>query len=300
MIDIRYHVATIVAIFLALAVGILIGSTLIGSDVLVEQQKKMISQLETQFTSLKQRENQLMTENKFTTQVSRYYEEYSQEVSPPIIKNRLRGYRLAVIITGGQGVSSGLVNTLSLAGASINSTTVMLPALKLDNAELNIKLCDYYKLDHNTPPDELRKMVALSVAGIISSGADKDAQSFLQDNGLIKLNGDYGGVLNGVIIIGGSQDPKFNYAENIDSWIIRSLLNSNQRVFGCETSRVTYSYMKTYQKFDISTVDDIDLTPGQVALVRAIEGEAGDYGVKSTAKRFMPSLPSEFLGGAFR
>ena len=53
MIDIRYHVATLAAIFIALGVGILIGSTLVGGDVLVEQQKKMIAQLETQFDVLR-------------------------------------------------------------------------------------------------------------------------------------------------------------------------------------------------------------------------------------------------------
>ncbi|NLB18723.1 MAG: copper transporter, partial [Syntrophomonadaceae bacterium] len=56
MIDIRYHIATLIAVFVALGVGILIGSTLVSGDVLVEQQKKMITQLETQFNVLRERE----------------------------------------------------------------------------------------------------------------------------------------------------------------------------------------------------------------------------------------------------
>lgn len=40
MMDIRYHIATLIAIFLALGVGILVGSTVVGSDVLNDQQKR--------------------------------------------------------------------------------------------------------------------------------------------------------------------------------------------------------------------------------------------------------------------
>ncbi|MGI6226402.1 MAG: copper transporter, partial [Peptococcales bacterium] len=46
VIDFRYHVASIVAIFIALALGILIGSTLVGQDFLAnlaEEQKIWIS-----------------------------------------------------------------------------------------------------------------------------------------------------------------------------------------------------------------------------------------------------------------
>ena len=56
MIDLRYHIATIIALFLALAVGILIGSTIVGDDLLVEQQKKSIDRLEEQFLSLREQE----------------------------------------------------------------------------------------------------------------------------------------------------------------------------------------------------------------------------------------------------
>jgi len=300
VIDIRYHVATLVAIFIALGVGILIGSTLVGGDVLIEQQKKMITQLESQFDVLRQRESEMATENRFISDLSRHYEEFSQAVSPPLIKNRLNGYRLAVIVTGGQEIPAGMVNSLSLAGARIDSTTVVLPAIKLSDSRLTIKVCDFYQLDHSTPPDELRKMVALSLAGIVVNGGDIKTKGFLQANNLVKFNGQYGGILDGVIIIGGAQDISYYYPESVDGWVIRSLQNYNQTILACETSRVKMSYMPTFQKFELSTVDNIDLTPGQISLIRALEGETGDYGIKSTAKKFMPSLPAEYLRGGFR
>ncbi|MGI6549207.1 MAG: copper transporter [Syntrophomonadales bacterium] len=300
MFDIRYHVATLVAIFIALGVGILIGSTLVGGDVMVEQQKKIISQLEAQFDDLRERESQMAQENAFMSNVSRNYEEFSRTFSVPLIKNRLNGYRVAIIVTGGQEIPAGMLNSLSLAGARVDSTTVVLPGIRLNDSGLLIRVCDYYQLDHSTPPDELRKMIALSAAGIVANGGDSEARTFLEDNNLVNFDGDYGGILDEVILIGGARDENLNYPASVDAWFIRSLQNYNKNILGCETSRVPISYMTTYQEFDISTIDDIDMTPGQIAMVRVLEGETGDYGVKSTAKKFMPSLPAEYLRGDFQ
>lgn len=300
MIDIRYHVATLVAIFIALGVGILIGSTLVGGDVMIEQQKKMISQLEAQFDDLRERESELAEENRFMSEISRHYEEFSKAVSPPLVKNRLNGYRIAIIVTGGQEIPAGMLNSLSLAGARVDSTTVILPGIQLRDSSLLIKVCDFYKLDHSTPPDELRKMLALSAAGIVVNGGDTEVRDFLEDNNLVKFDGDYGGVLDEVILFGGAEDESYYYPNSVDAWLIRSLQNYNKSILGCETSRAKMSYMSTYQEFDMSTVDNIDLTPGQISLIRAIEGETGDYGIKATAKKFMPSLPAEYLRGDFR
>lgn len=300
MFDIRYHVATLVAIFIALGVGILIGSTLVGGDVMVEQQKKIISQLEAQFDDLRERESQMAQENAFMSNVSRNYEEFSRTFSVPLIKNRLNGYRVAIIVTGGQEIPAGMLNSLSLAGARVDSTTVVLPGIRLNDSGLLIRVCDFYQLDHSTPPDELRKMIALSAAGIVANGGDSEARTFLEDNNLVNFDGDYGGILDEVILIGGARDENLNYPASVDAWFIRSLQNYNKNILGCETSRVPISYMTTYQEFDISTIDDIDMTPGQIAMVRVLEGETGDYGVKSTAKKFMPSLPAEYLRGDFQ
>lgn len=300
MIDIRYHVATLVAIFIALGVGILIGSTLVGGDVMIEQQKKMISQLESQFDILRERENQLTEENRFMNSVTRHYEEFTRAVSVPLIKNRLNGCRVAIVVTGGQEIPAGMLNSLSLAGAHVDTSTVVLPGIQLNDSRLLIKVCDFYQLDHSTPPDELRKMIALSAAGIIADGGDNEVRKFLQDNNLVRFNGDYKKVLDQVILIGGAVEEGYNHPASVDAWLIRSLQNLNQSIMGCETSRVQISYMTAYQEFDISTIDNIDITPGQLSLIRVIEGETGDYGVKASAKKFMPSLPAEYLRGNFR
>jgi len=40
IVDIRYHIASLAAVFLALALGILIGTSMISSDAITQQQKR--------------------------------------------------------------------------------------------------------------------------------------------------------------------------------------------------------------------------------------------------------------------
>ncbi|MGE5390603.1 MAG: copper transporter, partial [Deltaproteobacteria bacterium] len=87
------------------------------------------------------------------------------------------------------------------------------------------------------------------------------------------------------------------YADSFDRGLISYLSSQGIKSFGVETSRVTYSSMENYQKEKISTVDDVDLSPGQVSLVLAMEGEVGNYGMKPTAQKFMPSLTLSAVGG---
>lgn len=300
MIDIRYHVATLVAVFLALGIGILIGSTLVGDDVLVEQQKKIIDQLEKQFAVLQAREEVLTAENNFLSKLNTYYEDYSQNVSFPVVRNRLTGRTLAIVITGGEEIPGELMNWFSLSGARVLSSTIVLPGIDLADEEAKVKICDYYQLGHDTPVDELRKTIAVSAAGIIMGNGDEQSRKFLEENDLVKFNGDYRERPKALVILGGATEASFNYPESVDYWIIKSCQVQGIQVVGTEKSQVPYSYMNIYQKFKISTVDDVDITPGQVALIMALDGETGNYGIKPTARKFMPSLPTEFLGGTFR
>ena len=48
--------------------------------------------------------------------------------------------------------------------------------------------------------------------------------------------------------------------------------------------------MPWYQGKDISSVDDLDATAGQAALIYALAGSHGAYGTKSTADSLLPNV----------
>jgi len=297
VIDLKYHISSIVAIFLALGLGILIGSSIVGDNLLIEQQKKMIDRLEEQFYVFQEREAKLEADNKKMTDIINNYENYSQAVLPLLVNGRLEGYKAALIVTGDSEVPAGMVNALSAAGVEIVSNVVVLAHINLDSEELRNRLIAFYNLDSKTDKETLRHYVATSVAALISGVYDPGLVEFLEGNNLVKFKvASFGEPINGVIVLGGANNINNYYVESFDQGLIQYLNGQGIRVFGVEPSTVQYSYMSNYQENNISTIDNIDYSPGQISLIMAMEGEAGHYGIKDTAKKFMPSLPLKQLG----
>mgnify|MGYP006280339163 CR=1 FL=1 len=58
VIDIRYHITTIIAVFLSLGIGILVGSTMIGDDGVIREQQKLIIQIEEDLKILRTQNNE--------------------------------------------------------------------------------------------------------------------------------------------------------------------------------------------------------------------------------------------------
>ena len=59
ILDIRYHIASLVAVFLALGLGILIGASILDEGRLIESQEQLIAGLERRFDSLQGERNLL-------------------------------------------------------------------------------------------------------------------------------------------------------------------------------------------------------------------------------------------------
>lgn len=293
MIDIRYHIASIVAVFVALGLGILIGSTIVGDNLLVDQQKKMIERLDEQFSLVKERETKLAAESEYKEQIIANYENYSQAVLPLTVNGRLTDYKVAIVITGDSELPAGMVNALSIAGAQVVSKTVLLSNMRLydDTAK---KVVEFYGLEENAGRGEMRQTIADSVAKVIMNQGNPAVVDFLQQNALIKFSGANDVPVDGVILLGGANSFENYFASDFDSNLIAALSEAQLKIFGVEGVNVNYSYMGIYQGNNISTIDNIDRSPGQVSLVLAMEGESGDYGVKPTAKKFMPTLPVKY------
>jgi hypothetical protein len=297
VIDLKYHITSIVAIFLALGLGVLIGSSIVGDNLLVDQQKKMIDRLEEQFYVLRDKEDKLEADNEYKANIIGNYENYSQTVLPLLVEDRLEGYKAAVVVSGDSEVPAGMTNALSNSGVEVVSKIVLLSNMDLESPELRSRLINFYNLDSKISRDTLRHYVAVSVAAILSGIDEPGLVTFLEQNNLIKFSGNHNTPPNGVILLGGANNLNSYFAESFDQGLVSYFNENDIKVYGVEQSQVAYSYMSVYQNNNISTVDNIDLSPGQISLILAMEGEAGHYGMKPTAKKFMPSLPMDNLGG---
>jgi len=79
-------------------------------------------------------------------------------------------------------------------------------------------------------------------------------------------------------------------AGEFDSGLIGGIAAVGIPIVGVELSNAEPSQIPWYQSKDLSSVDDLDTTAGQAALVYALTGSHGSFGVKATADSLLPNV----------
>mgnify|MGYP006273231463 CR=1 FL=1 len=97
LVNIRYHLITIIALFITLTIGILIGSTIIGSDSIIHQQQRLIGDLKNDFKNLRSENNKFKTQIKSLEKRLALNLKYRKNIISILFKNRLRGEKLLVV-----------------------------------------------------------------------------------------------------------------------------------------------------------------------------------------------------------
>ena len=135
MIDFRYHLVSIVAVFLALAVGIVLGST--------ELRGAALSALDRTSSSLSNKLDAANNENAALQQQVQGDHQFAAAAEPVLLKNLLEGKRVVIVTTPGapSPVVNGVKTSLSDAGATV-SGQVALSAKFADTSASNLSLLD--------------------------------------------------------------------------------------------------------------------------------------------------------------
>jgi len=274
----------LVATFLALGIGILIGSIMLGNDTLVKQQQQLTRKLELQIEELRKK-NEAVQAIMNNLEVSNdLKEQFEKQSLPLLVAGRLSGYQVAIIEINHYRFLPELTETLKTSGATVSSVTTVFSDLGFDQEEIQAVLGQ-----KDLTPELIARRLANEIGQNIITGENQKLTNFLIAQGIIKATGQYGVPLNGVIIIRGNQAQKTYYeVDTFDLPLIDCFLKQKIAVFGVEETKVDHSCMKAYQRKEITTVDNIDTIPGQVALVLALAGNPGHYGVKPTAQSLLP------------
>lgn len=280
----KYHIASLVAVFLAMGLGMLIGSAMPGGDALDSRQQQLATALERQLGALRQK-NQFLQDKVSTLEMDNNIQrQFESQVLPVLVAGKLKGRSVAVIVTAGQRRPDDLLNILEMAGAGIQSVTVLNGLVVEDRNDL-LKKLGWPEMDEKT----FTLRMAGEIAGAVLTG-NTGALEILAASRVIKVGGSYGGPLDDVIIAGGSQNKGMVKIDSLDCPVIDLFRSWGVNVYGVEDSCTAHSYMKEYQKKGIATVDNIDTVPGQVSLVYAMAGSHGQYGVKSSAQKLLPAI----------
>ncbi|MBO8170026.1 MAG: copper transporter [Thermoanaerobacteraceae bacterium] len=277
MFDLRYHITTLVAVFLALAIGILVGTTMVSDQALVEQQQQIIDRLESDFAALRERTRESQQEMSVFKTATDNYRQFARQVYPLVVSSRLQGIQAALLITG-EADYTDLVSNLSVSGLEIHPVIGVNKHGLVDNEGMV------------SDPVQV-KILAKQLAAYLISGVQTELLKKWEQAGLYKVYQRSDTEPAVVIVVGGSNnDSDVAWIKHFDIPLIKELKEYEKVIVGTEYSQVAFSYVKYYQMEGISTVDNIDTILGQTALAFLLEGRPGHYGVKPTAQSVLPQL----------
>ena len=117
MFDLRYHVASLAAVFLALIIGIVVGVGISSGGFVKKGERKLLTD---QIADLRNRLSAANARAQDINEAQKAGQTFVQDTYPALMAGRLRGTRIALVFVGSidGGTRSLIERTLSDAGAS--------------------------------------------------------------------------------------------------------------------------------------------------------------------------------------
>jgi len=275
--DFRYHALSLVAVFLALGIGIVLGASL-GDSVVSEANRDVRSSLRGDLIDARNdaRTSRAAVGNR---------DAYISASFDRLAGNSLRRQRVAIVASGGlpQDVESDVRDTVKDAGGTVDSVS------KFDAAPDLVTLGDelggrFGSL--GTKPAALRPMTR-RLARALVRGAPVAAK--LEAAFPDQFSGDFRGA-DAVVYYHAPVDREAE-PERFEAALVEGLRDTKVPVVGVETSEADPSQIPWYIRAGLSTVDDVAQPAGRAPLALALAGAKGNFGYKSTADAPLPAEP---------
>lgn len=315
MISLRYHIVSLVAVFLALALGIVVGSTVL--------QEGTVSALRATSQEVRQRSEENRTENLILKQEISRLQTFGTAVLPELVQDRLKGRSVVLVDTDkvDSGLRDGVRKVLEDAGANVDGQITFADDRLALGADADRTAMARLLAVEAAAPDVLRgELVEKLAARLATSTAlpQEDGQrasdmlTGLQDADFLadlKLSRPLAAGTDpfprqGSIFVLLGPAATATTALAPDAFLVpladQVSTQTGGPVAGAEAAAVPKQMSWILALRDnravsrrVSGIDSVDTVYGQLALVQALQGSlrqlpAGQYGIKDGASGLLP------------
>ena len=288
MIDLRYHVYSLAAVFFALAIGIVIGTSFVGKPA----DRKHMLDVTSRYERVMQEMQKEMRKQQANLQSARAdfgrSDRMCAALIPVALKGKLLYYNVAIIQTGDyDDLAADLKAAIQSVGGQVTSITKIPASFDFQDPDAVSKVVSAANI---TPaPDESQRAAVLrTIAEAVVGAEHTDKLPLLEERNVVSVSGDYNRWNRHVVIVGGSASEDARRAELVDVPLIKALVDRRATVVACEPLAAVSSHVPAWKRTDAATVDNADRSCGQVAAICALAGEKAHFGQKDTAEKFMP------------
>jgi len=281
----RYHATSLIAVFIALAIGILIGAEF-GGDALNSTRRDLEHSLVGNLQDARSRADDLNADLNRS-------DEFSERVYPVLTQDRLEGRRFAILALGGLpgDITEEVEEALGPTGGRLVGVGVVREPVDVNGLGEDLAKTRFAEL--RTDSEALTELGTGLGRQLALGGTLPEV---VRGHLFSRASGNFGR-LDGVIVVrdqpeemGLAQREKTNQLEVA---LMDGITATRVPAVGVETSTDDSSSISFFQSNGLASVDDLDLIPGQLALVFALLGAEGSFGVKGSAGQLLPDLLTE-------
>jgi copper transport outer membrane protein MctB len=293
--DLRYHVASLAAVFFALVIGILVGVALASHGLGSAERNKLEDELKNannEISGLRGTAQEYTNDSKF---VSSAY--------GAVMTNRLRGKRIAVLYVGrvDNGVGDAIRRTLEDSGATMTrmrAISVPINAHAVENA-----LAKRSALAAFTVGPKRFVNLGRELANEFVTGGPTPAWDALEDQ-LVEVRSGGRRPADAVVIVRTAPPQVGRATAQVLGSLYGGLADGPTPVVGVEFRGTYPSAVQTYKHYGLSSVDDLDISIGRVALAVLLSSDNvnGHYGLQggiddAVLPQIPPVTPTTPAGG---
>ena len=288
MFDYRYHALSLAAVLLALAVGLVIGIAIGDSSLVSSAKSGIVHDLSSELSSAHNQESELRQK------VARA-EAFSNDLYPIAVHGLLTGQSIGLVFLGSSSDRvNGLVrDAVTQAGGDLATVIAVREPLDLSGVAAEAAGTHYAGLAGS--PSLVERFGMLVGRQLVSGGqlVNQELLSRVRGGLLSAFDGQLG-KLQGLVVMR-SQPTEMTAQQSqalasFQSGMIDGVAAVGVPTVGVELTTTEPSQVSRYEGQNNSSVDDLDATAGQAALIYALTGSHGAYGIKSSSDSLLPEV----------
>ncbi len=279
MFDLRYHVASLTAVFVALVIGILVGVGLSGKGFVNDAER---DNLTSQIADLQREVGDAQGSLDSAARVGDALRRFADETYPAVAPGRLKGKTVAVLFVGpiDGGTAFAIRKGITDAGGTVVRTrSIRAP---LDTAGVEEILRRQPALRQVQGVARLGDL-GEGLATELVEGEETPLWDALGEAIVLERKGRSTPPVDAVVVVR-TAEPQRGATKAFLAGVYAGLARSGVPAVGVESSDAGTSAISAFALARLSTVDSVDTSPGRLALILLLGGAApGSYGLEATA-----------------
>ncbi len=280
MFDFRYHAVSLAAVLVALAVGVLLGVAIGDAGLVSSAEKQVRASLRDDVRSAQVKERQ--TSVQLADQ-----QRYSQASYPFVVAGRLKGVRVGLVFLGepDEAVAADVRGALQGSGGKLTGTLAVRQPPDTAALAANAGATRYKTLDK--VPALLGSFGRTIGGQMLAGGALLKSEA----NALFTTRAGGLGPFDAIVVVREPRTLTGADATNtslLEDGLMAGLTRTRSSIVGVQATDTVPTQVAWYRARNLSSVDNIDQTAGQAALVFALAGARGSCGTGADAGGLLP------------